>query len=311
MGFLHFLQNIRFPAADAFFELVTNLGGEVFLISAMLVLCWCVDKKHSYYLMAVGFFGVRLNQLLKIVCQVPRPWVRDPTITVVGNAMNDAGGYSFPSGHTQNVAAVGGAFGRLSKSRAVRIVCAVVIVLVGFSRMYLGVHTPADVLVGLAISLAFVFGLYPLFDKYADSTRFLVIVFSVLAVLSLNAVLYLEIHDWPADIDADNLAEALKSMWMMLGCSVGAVIAIPIERRYIRYETQAPLWAQFVKCALGLACVLGLRLVLKAPLIALFGGNPAPAAGVRYMLLLMFSMLVWPLTFKWFAAAGKTKKQEE
>ena len=50
--------------------------------------------------MTVGFFGTLVNQFLKLVCRVPRPWVRDPNFTIVEAARADATGYSFPSGHT-------------------------------------------------------------------------------------------------------------------------------------------------------------------------------------------------------------------
>ena len=298
MGFLRLLEGIRVPALNGFFSLATYGGSEIFLIGVMLVVCWCCERKKAYYMMAVGFSSILVNQVLKIVCRIPRPWVRDPDFTIVESAREGAGGYSFPSGHTQNVTALGGALARGYKNKVLRVVCAVLIVLVGFSRMYLGVHTPADVLTGLVISLVFVFALYPLFEKYGDSTRAVVIIFSVLGVLALAAVLFMELYPWPADTDADNLAEAVKSAYMMLGCALGCVIAVPIERKYIRYETAAPLWVQVVKCAVGMAIVVLLRTVLKAPLIALFAGNIPLAAGVRYMILILFAMLVWPLTFR-------------
>ena len=75
----------------------------------------------------------------------------------------------------------------------------------------------------------------------------------------------------------------------------------PVRRRaFLRFETKAPWWAQILKCLLGLAVVMGLRVALKAPLNALFGGRQA-ANAVRYMLMVLAAVLVWPLTFKWFA----------
>ena len=105
----------------------------------------------------VGFWGLLANQFLKITCRVPRPWVRDKNFTIVESARQEASGYSFPSGHTQNIAGTFGAIGATSKRRWFSIVCIVIIVLVAFSRMYLGVHTPLDVLTSVAISLLLVF----------------------------------------------------------------------------------------------------------------------------------------------------------
>ena len=78
------------------------------------------------------------------------------------------------------------------------------------------------------------------------------------------------------------------------------MIGAPVERRHIGFETKAPWWAQVIKCALGLGVVMGLRMGLKGPLNALFGGRQI-ANAVRYFLMVLAAMLVWPLTFGWFS----------
>ena len=143
MGFLYFLEGIRFPLLDKIMLAVTTMGEETaFLVAAMIVF-WCVDKRKGYYVMAVGFIGTMLNQFLKLVCQVPRPWVLDPEFTIVEQAREAATGYSFPSGHSQNAVGTFGALACISRNKLLKRVFIAVAVLVPFSRMYLGVHTPA------------------------------------------------------------------------------------------------------------------------------------------------------------------------
>ena len=78
MGVLYALESIRTPVLDKIMLIISELGGEApFLIIAIAVF-WCIDKRKGYYLMTVGFFGMILNQFLKILCCVPRPWVKDP-----------------------------------------------------------------------------------------------------------------------------------------------------------------------------------------------------------------------------------------
>ena len=101
MKFLYLLESIRFPALDKLMSLVTHLGEETAFLVIALVVFWCVNKYHGYYLLGVGLFGNLANQFMKITCRVPRPWVRDPEFSVVESAKAEAGGYSFPSGHTQ------------------------------------------------------------------------------------------------------------------------------------------------------------------------------------------------------------------
>jgi glycerophosphoryl diester phosphodiesterase len=97
----------------------------------------------------------------------------------------------------------------------------------------------------------------------------------------------------------------------MLGCTEGVLIAAPLERKYVHFDTKAPLGAQILKVVLGLVIVVGLRGGLKAPLNALFAGHGV-AHAVRYGLVVVFAVLVWPMTFGWFAKGcplgGKMKK---
>ena len=300
MNFLYALEAIRNPVMDAFFAAITFLGSEWMLIGAALVVYWCVRKTDGYYLMAAGLIGTVLNQFLKILCQIPRPWVRDPHFTIVESARADAGGYSFPSGHTQNVTAIGGGVARFTKKKAVRWVSIAVVAIVGFSRMYLGVHTPADVGVALVMGLALVFGLYPVFQKSEEKPVYITTVFAIGAALSLVTALYVELYPWADTVDGENLAEAVKNLYTMLGCTAGVAIAAPIERKRINFDTKAPWWAQILKVLLGVAVVVILRAGLKAPLSALFGGHGI-AHAVRYAAVVLFAILVWPLTFPWFS----------
>ena len=165
MGVLYALESIRTPLLDKIMLVISELGGEApFLIIAIAVF-WCIDKRKGYYLMTVGFFGMILNQFLKILCCVPRPWVKDPDFTIVEPARAGATGYSFPSGHTQNAVALYGGIARCTGSGVLRVVCIVLAVLIAFSRMYLGVHTPLDVGVSFVIATVLVLALYPLMEE--------------------------------------------------------------------------------------------------------------------------------------------------
>lgn len=309
MGILYALEGIRNPVLTAVMSVVTYFGSEILFIAAALIVYWCVSKKYGYYLLATGLIGTALNQFLKILCRVPRPWVRDPAFTIVESARADAGGYSFPSGHTQSVTSILGGIARFTKKTAVRVVCIVIVVLVAFSRMYLGVHYPTDVGFSLAVGLVLVFGLYPVFESSDQHPQRIVWIFAVTAVLSLAAALWVEFRAWPGDIDADNLAEAVKTLNMMFGCMAATAVAIPLERKHVRFDEKAPWWAQLLKVVLGLACVMALRVVLK-PLLALVFGSLGIATAVRYGLLVLFAMLVWPRTFPWFAAGCPLKRKK-
>ena len=167
MKVLYFFESIRNPFLDAIMTAFTYLGSEIAFIVFALIVYWCVDKKRGFFVLSVGYIGVIINQLLKIIFMVPRPWVIDKDFTIVESARADAEGYSFPSGHTQNAVGTYGSIARFLKKRWSTIVSIVLIIAIAVSRMYLGVHTPLDVGVSILIGTALVFGLYPIF-KLSD-----------------------------------------------------------------------------------------------------------------------------------------------
>lgn len=152
MAFLHWLENIRLPVLNEIMVLITHLGSEYGFLVIALILFWCVDKRKGYYILSVGFIGTVLNQFLKLTFRVERPWDRDPTLTPLPQAVEGATGFSFPSGHTQNAVGTFGGIAYTVKNRLIRVICLVFVVLIPFSRMYVGVHTPLDV--GVAFILA-------------------------------------------------------------------------------------------------------------------------------------------------------------
>lgn len=304
MELLYALESIRTPFLDKLMGLVTNLGGEAVFIVAAIVVFWCLSKSCGYYMMTVGFAGTIINQFLKLWFRIPRPWVKDPNFTIVESARAEATGYSFPSGHTQNAFAVFGSPARFFKNTALRIVFIFLIALTAFSRMYVGVHTPLDVGVSLIVGTILVFVIYPFFRDMDKSPKMVYIIFGIFIVLAAAFVAFVELYDFPADIDAENYASGLKNAYMILFCAIGLMLTFFIDTKHVHFHTQAVWWAQIIKVVVGLAILLALKSVLKAPLLALFGGHSV-AHGVRYFIVILFAGIVWPMTFKFFAKLGK------
>ena len=184
--------------------------------------------------------------------------------------------------------------------------CAAVIVLTAFSRMYLGVHTPLDVGVSFGLGLVLVFALYPLFRDIDSHPNRLYWLFGVMAVLGLAYLLFAELWPFPADVDAANLASGRKNAYTLLGAVLGMTFSYWLDRWYVHFDVRAVWWAQVLKAVLGLAITIGLRTVLKAPLLALCGGHNI-ANLIRYALMVIFAAGIWPMTFGWFGRLGRNK----
>lgn len=317
MEFLYFLESIRNPVCDFLFSLITHLGEEtLFLVFAIFVF-WCVDKRGGYYVLITGLIGTVINQWLKIVCRVPRPWVlgAEHGFKPVESAFAEAGGYSFPSGHTQNIAGTLGSSCAFFKRKWVRITAIVIIALVSFSRMYLGVHTPLDVFTSLGVALVLVLALYPVFSTEERFNKYMPYVVGVSAALTLAFFIFVNLlnpADYVADITVgadgtvhDPLASALKNGATLLGCMLGLVVVYPLDRLVIKFETGARWYSQLIKLAVGLALVLLIKEGLRAPLELLVGVfTPEPtfiARALRYFFVVLFAGTLWPITFKFFA----------
>lgn len=301
MQFLYLLEKIRFPLLDEFMLLITQLGEETAFLAAALIVFWCVDKNRGYYLMAVGFVGTIFNQFLKLLCRVPRPWVLDPQFQPVEGSVEAATGYSFPSGHSQSAVGTFGVLARTSKQKVLRAMFLTIAILVPFSRMYLGVHTPADVLVGSLCAVALIFGLG--FVKDGKWLKSMLFGMSAIAVLFLVFVQF--VLD-PAFLDAHNYASGLKNAYTLLGSIFGVLVVYFVDKKWVHFEVKAIWWAQLMKIAGGIGLVLLVKSGLKTPLTAVFGEYPGRA--VRYFLIVLVAGVVWPLTFRWFARLGKKDK---
>lgn len=309
MDILYALEKIRTPFWNGVMSAVTQLGGEVIFIVAAVVVFWCVSKWEGYYLMTVAFCGTVLNQFLKLICRVPRPWVRDPNFTIVESARAEATGYSFPSGHTQNAIGLFGGMARWGGRRWVRLGLTALALIIAFSRMYLGVHTPADVGVSLVLAAALVLGLYPLMRRAQEKPRYMGYVLAAMLVVSGAFVVFVEAYGFSADTDAENLASGIGNAWKMLGAVAGMTLAWLLDRRYIHFETQAVWWVQVIKVAVGMALLLAIKSGLKAPLLALLG-HEGLAGGVRYFLLVLVAGAVWPLVFRPMSKWEKGKSEK-
>ena len=307
MDILYALEKIRTPFWNGVMSAVTQLGGEVIFIVAAVVVFWCVSKWEGYYLMTIAFCGTVLNQFLKLICRVPRPWVQDPNFTIVESARAEATGYSFPSGHTQNAIGLFGGMARWGGRRWVRLGLMALALVIAFSRMYLGVHTPADVGVSLVLAAVLVLGLYPLMRRAQEKPRYMGYVLAAMLVVSGAFVVFVETYGFSADTDAENLASGIGNAWKMLGAVAGMTLAWLLDRRYIHFETQAVWWVQVIKVAVGMALLLAIKSGLKAPLLALLG-HEGLAGGVRYFLLVLVAGAVWPLVFRPMSKWGKGKK---
>ncbi|MEG0833271.1 MAG: phosphatase PAP2 family protein, partial [Oscillospiraceae bacterium] len=190
------------------------------------------------------------------------------------------------------------------KRKAVTALCAFLVLLTGFSRMYLGVHTPLDVGVSLAIGLLLTVIFY-FFYKREPSQKLEYMLYTLVGTaLCASLLAYLLFAPKTAANIAEVDAAGLKTAFTLMGSFLGMIVVMWVDRRYIKFSTKAVWWAQILKFVLGLAIILAVKTLLKQPLYALLGGS-AVADAVRYFTVVIVGGIVWPMTFKWWSSLGK------
>ena len=305
MDILYFFESIRNPILDFFFSVITKFGEETVFMVAALIIFWCINKYNGYYILSIGFLGTVVNQFLKISYRIPHPWVKDPNFTIVESARAEATGYSFPSGHTQSSVSTFGGIAKTAKQGWVKIVSIALAILVPFSRMYLGVHTPLDVLVSVAVALVLIFVFHPIIEKSKTNHKYMGWLIGTMVLISLANLLYVTLHTFPADVDAANLESAVKNAYKLFGAVLGIVVVYYFDSQYIDFKTEARILGQILKVVLGLVVILAIKEGLK-PLFGLLGiESPILVQSFRYFLMVIAAGNIWPLTFKYFSKIGK------
>ena len=301
MDMLRGIAEIRNPALDFFFETITHLGEETVFLVISIIFFWCIDKREGYFILLTGLLGTLVNQAAKLAFRIPRPWVIDESFQPVGNSKIEATGYSFPSGHTQSITTTLGAPAAYKPKKWKTVALVSLILIVAFSRMYLGVHTLLDVSVSLIIGFGLVLGMRKLFESEERFKKALPFIVLAATVMSVGLLVFVLLVKGDTTLDPDNFGSALKQACTLLGCTMGLIAVWFVDTRYTDFKTDGKWYAQVIKAAIGFAIVLAIKSGLSTPLKLLFGGNEFAARILRYFLIVVFAGIVWPLTFKWFS----------
>lgn len=252
ISFLLTLQELRgsFPdIVTTLLVLLSYIGDGPALVALMLIVYWCIDKRAGQFSFFAFSFGNFVSQLLKNIACVYRPWVRDAAIVPAEEAIEGAGGYSFPSGHTCGTATSLGSLAWLArrKHKLITVVFVLVILLMMFSRVYLGVHTPQDVLVGLLIAIISIaiaqafFNWVDRYDALMPGHNKDIVVMVVALVLCIASIAVVVLKPYPMDyVNGTLLVDPVtmqKGSFEAAGIVAGFVVGWVLERRLVNYST--------------------------------------------------------------------------
>jgi len=258
--FLLWLQNLRIAAGgvlDALMEGASDfvIGTWTYIILGFIY--WCIDKKAgSRMLLTLGGGSVVLQFMKNTFC-VYRPWIRDFRIIPAGESIKTATGYSFPSGHTYIATSIFGSIAIWQRKRVwLSAVCGACVLLVMFSRMYLGVHTPADVITSIFLCLICIWLSNKLLT-WADGgkRRDLIVLISGL-VICAAFLIYCKIKPYPIDYKPDGSVlvdpfEMITDCYLAAGTLIGFLLGWTVERHFVKFAETTDWRVRTVRLLVG------------------------------------------------------------
>ncbi len=262
----------------AFFSKMTWFGEMDVVIIFMGLLYWCVNKQIGTYLL-MGWSGNRIvNGVLKVAVCAYRPWIRDPRILPEQKAFETATGYSFPSGHAMNAASLfGGLAIRRDINRVLRVLMWVMLCLVAFSRIFLGVHTPQDIVVGAIVGVLVMFLTGKLLAWLESNPEKDVLIAVIGVVIAIAAAIFSAVKPYPVDYDANGkiLVDGLKmanDTFKAVGWMAAFMVGWVLERRFVKFTTDVTMQERFLRLGGGLLGYYVISLVINPTIKAAVPG---------------------------------------
>lgn len=282
----------NFGFSGGFAKFLDFFGAETGILMLVLIVTFCYKKEVGQKLvLMVSSLNMWLPMIKSVVLR-PRPYMEYPD-RVKPLALQDKGaaamdvaaqGYSFPSMHSASVPALYFSLAKEAKKKWLWLLAMVLTILVGVSRVVAGMHYPTDVLAGWILGFA-VMGIFTLLDRYVKKEQLYNL---ILLVSVLPGILYVRTTDY----------------YTSLGCLIGAIAAIPFERKFVNFQGTRRIPAMLLRVLGAVIIYFVLNTLLKLPFDKQFLAGTSLAAflirTVRYAIIMFLLMGVYPMVFPRF-----------
>ncbi|MFV1948423.1 MAG: phosphatase PAP2 family protein [Anaerolineales bacterium] len=248
-------------------KVISFMGDTEFYLLIMPLLYWCIDTTLGIRIGIILLVSGGLNNLLKFSFASPRPfWVSSKVKGIV-----EATGFGFPSGHSQNAASIWGLFATSTRKTWLKGIAITLIILIGFSRIVLGVHFTHDVLMGWLVGLILLFTFIKLEDRVTAWFKGNSIGMQILALVLATSLLiipaFLIVNPLnPPPLPTDWLPEGNPYNFKNLFTTTGALFGLGLGVIFIHqskvFTAEGPIWKRILRYPVGLIGVLVLYLGL-------------------------------------------------
>lgn len=284
-------QSIGGKALDFVMYGMTLAGEELFFIIVTAFIYWCVSKRFGFKFVNVFMLGQLAIGAVKAIVKRPRPY----TLDGIESIREKTDGWSFPSGHSHNMANMTSQISAKLKNRKKPFIAAIITgtiltLCVAVSRVYLGQHYPTDVVAGIAFGVltGLVGGM--LFELLKDKEE--VIMYVALPLSIMIGAIMLFVGD----------AASNETVIKLCGAYGAVTLGYFIEKRFVKYEMSKPVWWKILfKCLIGFVVLIGIKEGFKALFEVMLDGGRLYVflnGYIRYFLIGAWAILGCPVVFK-------------
>lgn len=291
--FMEWLQNLFGEAGANIFSHISAIGDELFFVLVLGFLWWCYDKKVARSVGIGMTLGIVLNPMIKNVFFRRRPYFDNESIKCFRPVDKSADiydiaaqGFSFPSGHSTNSVVMYGGIARNVKNKVLAVLAVVLPLLIGLSRIAVGVHYPTDVLCGWLLGIGILVLMSFLEKTFPEEKSWLMEL--IIFAIAFLGVFYCKSNDY----------------YTGLGMMAGYFLTLEFEKRFVNFKNTRNVIKCILRIVCGMAIFFVLNTLLKLPFSAEFLESATTAAFLvragRYCILTFGVLGLYPIVFDRF-----------
>lgn len=278
---LRVLQSLRTDTLNRIFELTTMLGEETPMILLIAILYFAVNKTYAQKLFFITAISLSTNCIIKNLVKLPRPFTKKG-ITCV--RPETATGYSFPSGHTQNFTTWSTAIAIKFKKIWFTIIIGILIILIVFSRVYLGAHYISDVLVGAILGVLFAIIGDVLYNKIENKRNLYIGLILILMPFAIGFFI--------------NPNPLYEDFYKFFGMIIGLFVGMIFEEKYAPLEYNEAWWKKTIRVVIAIILAYVIKEGIKQVLVSSNLQISLMLEVIKYFILMFVIFGIYPMLLK-------------